>query len=155
MSNYYRSLNNRTNEVGCKYGLLTILDIDYSTKPSTARCLCECGKEIIASKIDVVAGHTQSCGCLQRLKAAEANTKDFSGTISNSGIKITTKAYKHKNGVWYWNCICPVCGNEFQALPAKIIANHTTSCGCKIQSSKERIIENHLNKLGAVYRRQQ
>lgn len=155
MSNYYRAINNRTNEVGHKYGALTILDIDYSTKPSKAKCMCECGNEVYVSKADVVSGHTQSCGCLQRQRAMETNTKDFSGTVSDCGVIITTKSHKHEHGVWYWNCICPLCGKEFQALPAKIIANHTTSCGCKIQSSKERIIENHLKALNVVYKREQ
>lgn len=147
---YYRSINNRTNEIGKKFGRLTIIDIDYSKKPSIAKCKCDCGNEIHIYKADVVSGHTQSCGCLQSDRTSESNTKDFSDIKSESGVIIVDKAYK-KNGVWWWNCICPICNNIFQALPAKVIKNNTTSCGCKIQSSKERIIENILKSIGVSY----
>lgn len=153
-SNYYRSLNNRTNEIGQKFGRLTIVDIDYSQRPSVAICLCDCGKQVRINKAEVINGHTQSCGCLQSEKASQSNTKNFSGIKSESGVTLVDRAFK-RNGVWWWNCICPLCGNIFQALPAKVVENHTTSCGCKIQSSKERIIEHTLKNLGVLYVKEQ
>ena len=144
MSAYYRSIHNRTNETGRKYGRLTIINIDYTQKKSIAICKCDCGNIVRISKSDVVSGHTKSCGCLHREKTSKANTKDFTGYISLSGVEIINKSYKNEKGVWIWNCRCPICKNIFEALPAKIINNHTTSCGCKIQSSKERIIESIL-----------
>lgn len=154
MTTYYRTLHNRTNEIGKKYNMLEIIDIDYSVKPSIAVCKCDCGNIKRISKADVVSGHIKSCGCLQKRIASKVNTKDFFGIISESGVKLINKNQKNKNGVWLWNCICPLCGNIFSALPAKVLSNHTTSCGCKIQSSKERIIKSYLNNLGLKYETQ-
>ena len=153
-SAYYRSLNNRTNEIGNKYGRLTIIDIDYSKKPSVAKCVCDCGNEVYICKTDVVSGHTKSCGCLQSENTSKANTKDFSGVYSDTGVLLISQAYQNKRGVWIWNCVCPICGNTFQALPAKILSNHTTSCGCRIRSSNERMIEKHLKSINANYKRE-
>ena len=154
MTSYYRSLNNRTNEIGMKYNNLTIVDIDYSTNPSMAKCVCDCGNTTYVHKSDVVSGHTKSCGCLQSNKASESNTKDYTGIISESGVELISQSFKNDKGVWIWNCKCPICGNIFQALPAKVISNHTTSCGCKISSSKERIIEGYLKTIGVTYIRE-
>lgn len=154
LTKYYRSLHNRTNEIGMKFGSLTVLDIDYSVKPSIAKCRCDCGNIAYIKKTDVVTGHTKSCGCLQRAKTSESNTKDYTGLVSASGVKLVKKSHKNENGVWIWDCKCPICGNIFQALPARVLSNHTTSCGCKVRSSKERIIEGYLKKLDISYVRE-
>lgn len=153
MTTYYRSLHNRTNEIGNTYGYLTIVDIDYSKKPSIAKCECKCGNIIYVNKADVVSYHTQSCGCLQRENTSKANTKDYSGYVAETGVIIVDKHSK-VDGVWYYNCICPLCGNDFVALPARVFEGTTTSCGCKISSSKERIISSILDNLNVKYEKQ-
>ena len=154
MSNYYRTINNRSNEIGNKYNRLTIIDIDYSIKPSIAVCECDCGEIISVNKADVISGHTQSCGCLQSERTSQTNEKDFTDVISDAGVVLKRAAYKNSHGVWMWYCKCTICGNEFVALPAKVMENHTTSCGCQISSSKERIIESYLKELKVAYERQ-
>lgn len=149
-----RSINNRTNEIGNTYGYLTILDIDYNTKPSTAICKCKCGNIVKLSKIDVVSLHSQSCGCLQIERAKEANTKDHTGEVSETGIEIIRPLYQSTRGKWIWECKCPICGNLFEALPAKILENITTSCGCKVMSSGEVLIEKYLKDNNISYERQ-
>lgn len=153
-SNHYRVINNRTNEIGNKYNRLEILDIDYSQKPSIAKCKCDCGNIIYVSKADVVSGHTQSCGCLQKERASESSTKDYSGVLFYNGVKVLDKSHTDSNGVWYYNCVCPICGNIFQDIPARIANNHKTSCGCKAQSSNERIIQSILDELNIDYIRE-
>ena len=154
MTSYYRAINNRTNEIGNRYGRLTIIDIDHSTRPSMAICECGCGKTIRAIKTDVVRCHTQSCGCLHSEITSQSNEKDFTDVISDAGVVIKKRAYKNSYGTWMWYCDCPICGKEFIALPAKVMENHTTSCGCKLNSSKERIIENYLKELSLNYEKQ-
>lgn len=121
MSNYHRAINNRTNEIGNKYGRLTIIDIDYSVKPSIAICECDCGEIIRVIKADVVNFHTQSCGCLQSEMTSQANEKDFTDVVSDSGVILKRRAYKNSYGVWMWHCKCPICEKEFVALPAKVM----------------------------------
>ncbi len=151
MSNHYRSIHNQTNETGEKFGKLLVIKILRNTKPTKVICVCDCGNVCISKKADVTSLHTQSCGCLQADTASKANTKDFSGFVSDTGVSLNTKAYKNKSGVWMWNCTCPLCKSSFVALPAKVLSNHTSSCGCKIKSSKERLIKSTLDRIGVGY----
>lgn len=142
---------------GKRFGKLLVLetlyDFETHTKPKV-KCLCDCGKEIILNKNDVQSGHTLSCGCLQKERASESNLKNWEQVISDTGVKIIDRAYKNDKGVWMWNCVCPICNNIFVALPAKIMENVTTSCGCKIKSSYERITENILINYNLKYKSQ-
>lgn len=154
MSNYYRSLNNRNDIKGKTFGRLTVLNIDYSSKPSTANCKCSCGNITNVVCRDIAAGHTKSCGCLQKERASMSNTKDFTNIISDSGVRIKHRSFKTSRGTWMWNCECPICGKDFLALPARVLENHTTSCGCKIKSAKERFISSYLDSLNVNYETQ-
>lgn len=55
--------------IGKKYGMLTIVGIepDMVCKSGSShrmvRCICDCGKEHVASYDHIVAGKTKSCGC--------------------------------------------------------------------------------------------
>ena len=56
------------NEIGNKYGKLTVLSKAENTKSKTEGtfwlCQCECGNTIITSGTNLRLGHTQSCGCM-------------------------------------------------------------------------------------------
>lgn len=58
--------------------------------------------------------------------------KDWTNTFSPSGIKFikphSVIGGTHEERV-IWECEC-FCGNRFVALPAKVMSNHTKSCGC-------------------------
>lgn len=129
---------------GKKFGRLTVLKTLWEETPPKVECLCECGAIKILRKADVQSGHTRSCGCLHSEKITENNEKDWTGYISNYGVKAIKQSHKNKKGVWLWEFECPICHNSFVSLPAKVASGHTTSCGCKIKSSKERLIENYL-----------
>ena len=135
-----------TDERGQKFGRLTIIDIDRSEKHSVAICKCDCGNIVRINKADVVAGHTLSCGCLHKERVTETNEKDYTGYISISGVKILDKSHKNGHGTWVYNCVCPECGNIFQALPCNVISGHKTSCGCSTKSSGERVISTILKE---------
>jgi hypothetical protein len=107
-----------------------------------------------AVRADVVCSHTQSCGCLQRDKASESNTKDWTDVISDCGIKFLQQEHMNDKGQWLWRCKCGVCGDEFIALPAKINNGHITSCGCALQSSGERYILSTLDEMGVKHQEQ-
>lgn len=138
---------NRSNNIGEKYGRLTIVDIIWDEKPAKAICKCDCGNDFIGLKSGIVTGHTRSCGCLQPEKTSEANTKDWTGHIAESGVKFIKQHYMNNKGQWLWECECPLCGNVFYELPAKVNNGHTTSCGCRIQSFGENYVGSLLEKL--------
>ena len=145
---------NRTNNIGEKYGRLTIVDIIWDEKPTKAICKCDCGNDYIGVKADIVAGHTQSCGCLQSENTSKANTKDWTGRISDYGVEFLYQDYMNEDGQWMWKCKCGLCGNLFTALPAKINNGHITSCGCRVQSANEEYIYNLLSDLSIEFKPQ-
>ena len=145
---------NRTNNIGEKYGKLTIVDIIWDEKPARVLCKCDCGNNYVGIKADIVAGHTQSCGCLQAARASEASTKDWTDYVSESGIKLVRQAYMNNKGQWVWECLCPCCGGLFYELPARINNGHTTSCGCRRQSFGESYIQSILEEMNLEFKSQ-
>ena len=145
---------NRTNNIGEKHGRLTIIDIIWDEHPAKAVCKCDCGNDYIGIKADIVAGHTQSCGCLQSENTSTANTKDWTNYIAESGVKFIKKAYMNNKGQWIWECECPLCENSFFELPAKVNNGHTTSCGCRIQSFGESYVESILEEMNVKFEKQ-
>ena len=63
------SLVHRINEIGNKYGKLTVLYCDTEKTEQTRRvfwkCKCDCGNIISVSSSNLRAGNVQSCGCLR------------------------------------------------------------------------------------------
>ena len=141
-----RGESKRKNVVGNKYGRLTISEILPSFGATRVKCVCDCGNEYVGRQSDIVSGHTKSCGCLWYESISVANTKDWTGHISNYGVEFLHQDYMNEDGQWLWKCRCGICGNLFTALPAKINNGHITSCGCRIQSSGEEYIYNLLQE---------
>lgn len=149
-----RANKQRVDMSGNKYGRLTILKIIPETYPTRVECKCDCGNIYIGRQADIVCGHTQSCGCLQRDMASGSNTKDWTGVVSEYGVEFLYRETMNNKGQWLWKCKCGICGNEFTALPARVNNDHITSCGCASQSSGERLIMSILEELNAKFKPQ-
>ena len=74
---YYRTCHNCGANLdhdltGRRYGRLTVISERGRRKDRHIlwRCLCDCGNETVVSGTDLRRGRAQSCGCLQREKAA-------------------------------------------------------------------------------------
>ncbi len=64
--------------IGQTFGRLTVLEPVPKRRGDRSvryRCRCECGGEARTTAQKLRSGHTKSCGCLQRERAAEANTR--------------------------------------------------------------------------------
>lgn len=145
----------RKDFTGKRFGRLVVKEMLYEFgKKTNAKCLCDCGNEVVLPATYLSSGDTLSCGCYQKEMITQSNTKDFSGFVSDYGVTILSRNKKNDNGTWLWNCKCGCCGNEFVALPAKIIEGHTTSCGCERRSSKERFIEGYLSSKNVEFSRE-
>jgi hypothetical protein len=153
-ANKRRSENNKIDVVGNKCGRLTIIGTIPDTHPTKVKCKCDCGNDYIGIQTDIISGHTQSCGCLQKERISESNTKDWTGIISEYGIKFLSPDCMNDKGQWLWRCQCGFCGDEFIALPAKINNGHITSCGCATQSSGERYISSVLEEFNIDFKEQ-
>lgn len=146
--------NNRRDLTGRKFGRLTVLKMLFDDTGKTrtkVHCICDCGNEITVLNTALTRGSTQSCGCLQREVASKINTKDWSNICSDYGVTLLTQLYQNDKGQWVWECQCGLCGNHFEALPAKIMNGHITSCGCRKTSSKEQYIETLLKDNNIQY----
>lgn len=131
--------------IGQKFNRLTVVEEYKKLTPRKIRCICDCGNEIIALKTSVMAGATQSCGCLQSERTSEANYKDRSGCISEYGIVLNKPIRQNSSGVWLYDCTCH-CGKHFEGLPAEILNGHTKSCGCITESSGEYFVRKYLTE---------
>ena len=48
-------------------------------------CRCDCGREVLVYKNNLLSGHTCSCGCLRRDRAREQMTLRHETTLGTSG----------------------------------------------------------------------
>lgn len=131
--------------VGKRFGRLFVLEV-VSYSPTKVKCLCDCGNYTIVNPAQLSYGKTQSCGCLQKEMASKKNTKIRSGFVNINGIQLLKQAYKNNHGTWMWECKCGYCGNNFYALPAKVISNVVVSCGCHSRSNYELFIAKTLRR---------
>ena len=56
------------NEIGNRYGKLTVVAFDHTSKSKNAywKCVCDCGLTTVTSGTYLRKGHTTSCGCTKR-----------------------------------------------------------------------------------------
>lgn len=140
--------------VGRKYGKLIVLEELKHISPRKVVCQCDCGNIITVIKTSVLSGNTQSCGCLQAERTSIANIKDWIGYESDFGVKAIEPVYQNQKGQWIWRYQCPLCHAYFEALPAKVVNGHITSCGCRRQSAKEQFIADFLKSQNIKFKPQ-
>ena len=60
---------------GQKFGRLTVLHLAHTDHNGAHwACRCDCGREHIAGRGNLVSGRTKSCGCLDREVLVKRNT---------------------------------------------------------------------------------
>lgn len=66
----------KINLIGKRFGRLVVLSsADKMHKKTAWNCLCDCGNYTITTSDSLKSGKTQSCGCLAKERAREANIK--------------------------------------------------------------------------------
>ena len=141
------------NVIGQQFERLLVLDEFKENGIRKLRCKCDCGNEVVITKSDVLSGHTKSCGCYHSDITSEKSKKDWTGFVSNYGIKIMKPSHKNSLGQWLWECECH-CGNHFVTYPKWIANGHTTSCGCRKQSAREELVNNYLTRHNINFERE-
>lgn len=142
-TDWMRNDKRAINVIGEKFGRLTVLEEFKENKIRKLRCKCDCGNEVIIAKRDVLSGHTKSCGCYHSDITSQTHSKDWTGYISNYGIKILKPVKTNGLGQWLWECEC-FCGSHFITYPGYVARGHTTSCGCRCRSAREELVQNYL-----------
>jgi hypothetical protein len=120
---------------GRTFGRLTVLSVgEHQDNRPACFCRCECGKHVVVQRKKLVAGHTQSCGCLQRQRQKENSQKMITSKTTHGlsrtkewrawmGIKIRTKYVNPRNHERYLGRgirMAPEWQDDFEAFLAHI-----------------------------------
>ena len=141
------------NEVGNKYGLLTVINRAENNKNGRAKwlCQCECGNEIEVLGVSLRNGATQSCGCLQKKRASNMNSIS---EVGNKYGKLTVISREGStNGYALWRCRCD-CGREIVTRGVSLRSGNTETCGLCQPSRGEGRIERILVEQNIEFIRQ-
>lgn len=150
------------NEVGNKYGKLTVIKRGPNTNEGRARwyCQCDCGNPelVLVLGKHLRSGNTKSCGCYQKQRAAESNMQRVGSLVGQKFGRLYVESeagfITHSNGrrSRIYNCICD-CGNICQVQHQYLSYGDTTSCGC-IRSKGEFQIEQLLKEHNVKFKRE-
>lgn len=133
------------NEIGNRYGRLTVVqrmpNNDY--RQATWLCQCDCGNTIITTGTLLRKGATQSCGCLHKEQLSQRSKKQIPFGTRYGHLTVIDNAPSGKNGRTKYQCKCD-CGNKIIVDANNLRQGVTQSCGC-IRSQGELKISNILN----------
>ncbi len=95
-------------------------------------CVCDCGNTTYAASTNLKQGKTQSCGCLARERASEANKNRAENLVASRFGRLTvTKKLEERapDGEIQYECVCD-CGKKAIVSSCSLRSGNTTSCGC-------------------------
>lgn len=115
------------NELGNRYGKLTVVKKVEGLRNSRWICRCDCGNEIEISGRNLRLGKAQSCGC-----------DGFGYMIGRKFGRLTVLK---SVGLTYdkvekWLCECE-CGNTTIVRTNNLISGNTKSCGCLFLETRQ------------------
>ena len=93
---------------GMRFGRLVAVERVLHKKGTWWKCKCDCGGEAISLSVSLRRGSTQSCGCLQGERAAEANhgrIKHGHAAGMQDGKRVFTPTYRS------WKAMLERCRN--------------------------------------------
>lgn len=108
---------------GRQFGRLIVLKFAEMNRHSGSLwlCQCTCGQTRVASKVNLLKGITQSCGCIKR--------HDLTGKTFGRLTVLGRSAKKNEHGSVSWIVRCE-CGNVRTVYAASLRTGRTQSCGC-------------------------
>jgi hypothetical protein len=81
---------------------------------ATWKCLCDCGTECVVRRDQLVSGHTKSCGCLQKEKAAITGKSQAKPIVAAFNALILSYKKGAKNRKLSWNLSDDLAANIFK-----------------------------------------
>lgn len=117
------------NLIGQKFGTLTVLERDFSSKRTKWICKCDCGATTNVLACHLKDGHTTTCGDYKiypRVKPEDLTGETF------GFLTVVKQVRKPKDATIFWECKCK-CGNFAVVSGCHLKSGHTKSCGkCKL-----------------------
>lgn len=148
-------MRKRKELTGQKFGRLTIkgladkslwrYSLNEKIKEARWLCMCECGKETLATAFALERGKKVSCGCRrdeqkeafkEYAKVKEILPGERFGRLTVVDFAGSFKLRSEKS-VAKWLCLCD-CGKQISVIGSHLRSGNTQSCGCKM---KDRIVE--------------
>lgn len=119
---------------GQKFGMLTVLSRDGTSKGRSAlwKCLCDCGNIKTVPALPLRQGTRTSCGCKtgENISASKITVNligEIFGRLTVISRMPRVPNAKHRDGRWLCKCSC---GNESIAKSSNLKSGNCNSCGC-------------------------
>lgn len=110
---------------GQRFGRLTVIE-DRGWRDVFLKC--DCGKTRIATRQNLVVGHTKSCGCLKSQRLREKHAARWHQDLPEVGERFgRLVVVRHERP--YTICKCD-CGATVETLKYTLRAGNKKSCGC-------------------------
>ena len=141
------------NEIGNKYGLLTVIELTKDKNNRTAwLCQCDCGNTKIVRGSDLRKNKITSCGYKCPLRyTRNAVAIDETGKTYGLLTVLYRTNLNHTSKI-KWHCKC-ACGNECDVAGTDLRSGQQQSCGC-LKSKGEKEISNWLLKNNIDFKRE-
>lgn len=112
---------------GQRFGRLTVLEQNVSTKRTSWFCICDCGikKSVMADALK--SGNTSSCGCYQTERVRQTHGSDLTRKVFGRLTAVRLDSYSAKGSRWLCTCSC---GGSIVARIDSLTSGNTASCGC-------------------------
>lgn len=133
------------NEIGNKYGLLTVIERAGSISGKAAwLCQCECGNQCRVTGDALRRKQSTTCGDtkhkVERMKkVGKSNFIDIAGQKYGKLTAIKPVGAASYGGI-LWECKCD-CGNSHTAEYSNLIRGYVQSCGCLKSKGEQKIQE--------------
>jgi hypothetical protein len=116
------------NEIGKRYGKLTVTSRvkEKGQRSTKYKCLCDCGRTIIASAQGLRHGTPKSC------PSCKVSSKLIDLTGQKYGKLTVLKRFFLQKSATLWECICD-CGNKIVVQKGQL--DDGSSCGCSRKKS--------------------
>lgn len=125
-----RTKKQRPDLTGQVFGMLTVIE---PVKTASWRCRCECGKEIIVRRGDLLNEHTKSCGCGPKgAKRISLDGQRFGKLVVLRRNEEASSSLGHV----VFDCRCD-CGREITVYGRSLRKGEKTSCGCDKKTPKQ------------------
>ena len=137
---------------GQRFGRLLVLERGKKNHKNKWKCICDCGNVTYVTTRNLRKGQTQSCGCLQRERAVEANEFHLEGkhfgqlTVLHRINDANSHDYKK------WLCLCS-CGRKVSILTSELTSGMRFCCThcSRSRSLGERLIDDILDEYNIRY----
>lgn len=138
---------------GQKFGKLNVIERIRNTQSDRPmwKCRCDCGNEVFIDSGRLKSGNTKSCGCSTSHFIAEAKIfREKPGTVYNYLKVIGPSTPFNRNGSYYWDYECLICGRRCSKPGIYVRSGNIQSCGC-LRSKNEKLIEDFLQEQGIPF----